>query len=413
MMNTADLLRRLQDALNSGAQDGHGGVLFVRFDRATTLRDQLGYSGLEELGSGMAERVDEAFEDAAEILRFDWASILVIARDTSWDRFDSAAESLFSALTERPYAVEDDEVAVTVSLAHARFDHRFITVDELLLPLVRRVEALAEQGGNSMSAVRPGISAQKALDSSDHMLGLLMEALRTDGMKVVFQPLLATSGREDMESYQMLPRLAAGDGKLITAAEFLPLARDAALLPVLDRWMTIRASRLLRGRLKSQRVRLFINQSEAILADADRRDWLVAHLEGEPGLAGRLVLEIPVEDAMAHMKGTAALLDIAAVHDVGVCLSHVDEHSRWSLLNGDLKADYVRMSPSFVSRLSADASLEKRFMELSVPARERGVRIIMPMIEDSQTAASMWRSGADYMQGNMIQAPEDSIAMHG
>jgi EAL domain-containing protein (putative c-di-GMP-specific phosphodiesterase class I) len=33
------------------------------------------------------------------------------------------------------------------------------------------------------------------------------------------------------------------------------------------------------------------------------------------------------------------------------------------------------------------------------------------MIENPEMAASMWRSGADFMQGNMIQAPEDSIAV--
>lgn len=410
-MNTADLLERLQGAMRSGSRDGRGGVVLIRPDRASSLRDQLGFSGLSRLGTGMVERVESALETRPEVLGFDWASLLVVLPEPPCDSFEEIAQSLFSALTDESYAVGDDEVALSVSLAHAGFDHRFTTVDELLLPLFHQIEMLAEQGGNATAAVRPGISARQALDSSDHMLGLLMEALRTGSMKVVFQPLMATSGQEAMDNYQMLPRLAAGDGKLITAAQFLPLARDAALLPVLDRWMTVHASRLLRGPLKPQRVRLFINQSEAILADADRRDWLAGHLASDPGLAGRMVLEVPVEDAMTHMKGAAALLDIAREHEIGVCLSHVDEHSRWPLLSDELKADYVRMAPSFVTRLSSDSTLEERFMTLSGPAREQGVRIIMPMIEDTQTAASMWRSGADYMQGNMIQAPEDSIAV--
>lgn len=411
-MNTAKLLEHLHKAMSAGSRDGRGGAVVVRLDRASTLRDQLGFSGLSKLGVGMAERVASAHEGELEVLRFDWASLLVILPEAPGGSISSFAESLFKALTDQAYAVDDDEVALTVSLAHAAFDHRFTTVDELLLPLVRQAEELADKGGNSMAAVRPGISARQALDSSDHMLGLLMEALRTGSIKVVFQPLLATSGQERMESYQMLPRLVAGDGKLIAAAQFLPMARQAALLPVLDRWMTVHASRLLRGSLKSRSVRLFINQSEAIVADADRRDWLAGHLaSAEPALAGRMVLEVPIEDAMTHMRGAAALLALAREHDIGVCLSHVDEHSRWPLLGGDLKADYVRMSPTFVARLSRSSTLEKRFMGLSETVRERGVRVIMPMIEDSQTAASMWRSGADYMQGNMIQAPEDSIAV--
>ncbi len=410
-MHTAELLEHLHDAMSAGSRDGRGGAVMIRLDRASTLRDQLGFSGLSKLGAGMAERIEGAHDGRLEVWRFGWASVLVILPDVPGDSVATLAESLFTTLTDQVYALGDDEVALTVSLAHACFDHRFTTVDELLLPLVRQIEALAGQGGNSMAAVRPGISARQALDSSDHMLGLLMEALRTDSIKVVFQPLLSTSGQDRKESYQMLPRLAAGDGKLIAAAQFLPLARQAALLPVLDRWMTVHALRLLRGPLKSRPVRLFINQSEAIVADADRRDWLAGHLASEPALAGRMVLEVPIEDAMTHMKGAAALLALAREHEIGVCLSHVDEHSRWPLLSGELKADYVRMSPTFVARLSRSSTLEKRFMGLSETVRECGVRIIMPMIEDTQTAASMWRSGADYMQGNMIQAPEDSIAV--
>lgn len=410
-MAPEDLLQRLSELMDAGAAKGRGGVILLRFDHAETLRDQLGFTGLNSLVERVSEHVVENLPESSETVRFCWDSLMLCLPEMEGQAFDQTAGKLFSALTDRNYAVGDDEVALTVSLAHARFDHRFTNVDELLIPLVRRVEHIERDGGNALAAVRPGISASKAKSSSDHMLGLLMEALRTDSIKVVFQPLLATSGSETSESFQMLPRLASGDGKLITAAEFLPIAREAALLPVLDRWMTVHATRLLRGPLAERDARLFINQSEALLSESERREWLSRHLASEPQLAGRLVLEIPLEDAMTHLRGAARLFEIAREHEIGVCLSHVDEHSRWSLLTGELAVDFVRMSPDFVARLTRDPSLEGRFLELSEPVRSQGVRIIMPMIEDPQTAASMWRSGADLMQGNMIQAPEDSIAV--
>lgn len=410
-MKPEELLQRLSDLMDAGADEGSGGVVLLRLDHTATVRDQLGFTGLNRLVEGVTEHITELLPDSAEPVRFDWNSLLLLLPEPPEKGLEKTAEQLFSALSDRNYGVGDDEVAVTFSLACARFDHRFTRVDELLLPLVRQVEKIEDQGGNAFAAVRPGISAHKAKSSSDHMLGLLMEALRTDSMKVVFQPLLATSGHEAAESFQMLPRLSSGDGKLITAAEFLPVAREAALLPVLDRWMTVHASRLLRGPLAERDVRLFINQSEALLADAERREWLSRQFASERGLAGRLVLEIQLEDAMTHLRGAAQLLDTAREHDIGICLSHVDEHSRWALLTRELAVDFVRMSPEFVARLTRESSLERRFLELSEPAREQGVRIIMPMIEDPQTAASMWRSGADFMQGNMIQAPEDSIAV--
>lgn len=414
-MISKKLLRQMPKIMAAGAEAGRGGVILIRFDRGTLLRDQLGFTGLSTLIDGVVVQTDELVSELVgkdyNLVRFDWECLLLVLKEAPASVVKEAAENLFSSLSDRIYDVGDDAVAVSVSLSFAHFDHRFRHEDELLLALIHRAEAIGMAGGNHLGEARPGISADKAITSADHMLGLLMESLRTDSLKVVFQPLLATSPEATSENYQMFPRLVAGDGRLLPAADFLPQAREAALLPVLDRWMIVHASRLLRGPLREKRVRLFINQSEALLVEPERQDWLARHLESEPMLAGRLVLEIALEDAMAHLSGTVGLIGICRTHDVGFCLSHVNEQSRWQLLTEKLKSDFLRMSPGFVKRLTQDPSLEERYFELSKQVREQGTRIIMPMIEDSKTAASMWRTGADYMQGNLIQAPEDTIAM--
>ncbi|WP_376695318.1 EAL domain-containing protein [Wenzhouxiangella sp. EGI_FJ10305] len=402
--------------MTAGAEAGCGGVILVRFDRGTLLRDQLGFTGLSKLIDGVVAQTEELVGEMVgndyRLVRFDWECLLLVLPAASAELVEETAENLFDTLTDRVYDIDNEAVAVSVSLSFAHFDHRFRQVDELLLALVHRAEAIGMSGGNQFGEARPGISADKAISSADHMLGLLMESLRTDSLKVVFQHLLATSEKATAESYQMFPRLVAGDGSLLPAADFVPLAREASLLPVLDRWMIVHASRLLRGPLREKRVRLFINQSEALLVETDRQDWLARHLESESKLvAGRLVLEIPLEDAMAHLSGAIELIKICRRYEIGFCLSHVNEQSRWQLLTDKLKADYLRMSSGFVKRLTLDPGLEERYLEISKPAREQGIRIIMPMIEDSKTAASMWRTGADYMQGNMIQAAEDTIAL--
>lgn len=409
-MTPEELLEKLPGQMASAASQGQGGVALVRLDRADHLRDQLGFTGLRELLAGMADRLVDALDESPEICRFDWSTLVVSVPGLPPSGFDETADTIFSLLSGQTFELEQDSVAVTVSQASTRFDHRFTTVDELLLALTRKAGRIASEGGNQHATVQPGVSAAQALASGDHMLGLLMEALQSDTMKVVFQPLLATSAREPMESYQMLPRLQASDGKLITAGEFLPLAREASLLPVLDRWMTLRAVRLLQGPLEGRPVRLLINQSEALLADSSRRSWLADRLSAAPKLAGHIVVELRLEDAMSHMRGARELLDLARELKIGVGLSMVDEHSRWDLLADSLRADFIRMSPQFVARLTRDGGLEKRFMALSKPVRDQGTGLIMPMIEDPQTAARMWRSGVDFMQGNMIQAPEDTIA---
>lgn len=408
------LLRQLPKLMEKGSEAGHGGVILISVDRSTLLRDQLGYTGLNKLVKQLNKQIKDVLGELRiedfEITRFDGVALFLILPETPAESLKDAAKEIFSGLSERFYDVDDESVALTLSVAYSYFDYRFRSVDDQLMALVHRAEAIDVSGGNHFGEAKPGITAAKASSSSDHMLALLMEALRTDSLRVVFQPLLATSGEGGTQSYQMLPRLVADDGRFVVAADFLPMARQAALVPVLDRWMLIRASRLIRGPFRDQGVRLFINQSDALLSEPERREWLARYFESEPELAGHLVLEFSLEDGMTHLRSAKEVIRICREHRIGVCLSRVDEHSRWMLFEGELKPDYLRMSPDLVQRLKNDRELEKTFMKLAAPAREQGVGIIMPMVEDQEAAASIWRTGADFMQGNLIQEPVDTIS---
>ncbi len=410
-MTPENLISRIARFEEAASEQLPGGVLLVQVDRFRQLRGQLGFRLLFALIRKVRARLADGVGERGEVFRFGLSRFVIVVPQAAADELQDLAGQLFNGLSRQNFDVNDESMAISVSMALARFDHRFAGADRMLVALSERLEKVLSGGGNELSFVEPGVSATLAMDSEDHMLGLLMEALRHNRVKGVFQPLLATRDNEPKRSFQMLPRLETSDGELITAAEFIPVARAARLLPVLDRWMVTHAVKLFRGPLKAQPVRLFINQSNALLTDSERMNWLLEALARMSEMAGRIVVELPLDDAMSHMKHSARLIEGTREYGGGVCFSMVDEHSRWDLLAGDLNCDFLRMSPGFVARLSTEPDLERRFLELSEPVRERGVRIIMPMIEDQETAASMWRTGADFMQGNMIQEPENTIAL--
>jgi len=410
-MTPENLISRIARFEEAASEQSPGGVLLVTVDRFRQLRSQLGFRLLFALIRKVRARLAEGVGERGEVFRFGLAGFVVALPQVESEELLQLAGELFESLSRQNFDVNDESMAISVSMVVARFDHRFAGADRMLVTMSERLEKVLSDGGNELSFLEPGVSATLALGSEDHMLGLLMEALRHNRIRVVYQPLLATRSDEAERSFQMLPRLETTDGELIAAAEFIPVARAARLLPVLDRWMVTHAVKLLRGPLSSQPLRLFINQSDALLTDSERLEWLIATLARVSSSSGKVVVELCLDDAMSHLKHSARLIAGVRESGGGVCFSMVDEHSRWDLLAGDLKCDFLRMSSGFVARLSTEPDLEKRFLALSEPVREQGVRVIMPMIEDQETAASMWRTGADFMQGNMIQEPEDTIAL--
>ncbi|MFP4208776.1 MAG: EAL domain-containing protein [Wenzhouxiangella sp.] len=396
------------EAFSSSDRDAPSGCFCLMLDHWDRLRGQHGYAGLLALLKQFFDLIDEHLDVEVCVTRLNERCILGLLPHSSIRTTEKQMSKLFRLLAEATFDVGKESLAVSVTLAYVEFDHRFTDAERLLLSLVRGTEKCSAAGGNEMRQIRPDVSADQASGSDRQMLGLLMESLRKDAVKVLFQPIMATAG-EPSQSFQALPRLVAADGSLIAAAAFIPPARDAGVLETLDRWMLAHCAGLLANDYQLLPIRLFLSQGDSLIQQPERRAWLERLVEKNPAVSGKLALDFALPDVLGNIKGSRELFALLDRLGIEICVSRVDEHSRWDLLVDDLPTDFVKMSPGFVRRLADEVSLEQAFRDVSTPARERGAKIIMPMVEDAGMAANLWRVGADYMQGFMIQEAQERI----
>jgi EAL domain-containing protein (putative c-di-GMP-specific phosphodiesterase class I) len=384
------------------------GLVCVMLDRWRDLRGRFGYAGLYALRDQVQALLLADAEQTLQVFPLNEASLLLLL--PPGEAIHERAKRLFALIGAHEFAMDTESVAITVSMSSCALTEAFADADSALVRLVSQTESLRNSGGNEFCSLEQTVDDQPSIEQQQKMLSLLMQALRDDTLRVVFQPLLPTSG-EEVRSFQMLPRLRGSDGQLIPAADFLPAARSAGLVATLDRWMLSTATQMLERRYRDQQIRLFLSQSEALLADAARRKRLVEQLASADHVSGRLVLDFQLADAMSHLKGAETLIDMLHAAGIEICFSMVDDRSNWELLSGRLACDYVRMSPAFVQRLASSPTLESDLERLGEPARGKGIKIILPMIEDADAAATLWRKGVDFLQGNLIQAAEETIQL--
>lgn len=382
--------------------------LCLMLDHWQRLRDQYGYSGLVQLLGQVQGLIVNAQEGECHVCRLNERTLLVLIPGSSIESVEKLAAKLFKQFDAETFEIRHEAIALSVSLGYCEFDHRFTSADRLLIELVDATQESMVEGGNALIKVTPDLSLGQVSSSERRMLGLLLESLRKNSIRVFFQPLMATAA-EPEKIFQVLPRLSAADGSPIPAASFLGAARKGQVLGVLDRWMLQQTVKLLTNEYQLLPVRLFLSQSEALLQESERRQWLSRLVERHPEVSGRLVLDFAVEDALAHLQGAEELMDLAKPAGIALCFSRVDEHSKWHLLSSRLRPAYLKMSPDFVHRLTRDSALEFEFQSLSAPIRRKGTKIIMPMVEDASVAALLWRTGADYMQGHMIQKETETL----
>jgi EAL domain-containing protein (putative c-di-GMP-specific phosphodiesterase class I) len=391
-----------------GDADAPSASFCLMLDHWERVRGQRGYGGLLVLLNQFEALVEEHLDVEVTVARLNERCIIGLLPHSSLRTANKQMNKLFKELAGSTFEVNGESLVVAVTLSWTEFDHRFMSGEKLLLDLVKSAERISAAGGNQISELHPDVSAEEASGSDRQMLGLLMELLRTDALKVLFQPILATRN-EPSKSFQALPRLVSADGSLIPAASFVPAAREAGVLKVLDRWMISYCAGLLANEYQLLPIRLFLSQGDSLIQDAERREWLEGLTERNSSISGKLALDFSIDDVLGNINGSRTLFSLLDKLGIEICVSRVDEHSRWDLLVEDLPVDFVKMSPSFIKRLGEGDGLENAFRTASTPARERGVKIIMPMVEDASMAANLWHVGADYMQGFMIQDAQERI----
>ena len=71
-------------------------------------------------------------------------------------------------------------------------------------------------------------------------------------------------------------------------------------------------------------------------------------------------------------------------------------------LLGQLPLSFVRLAPDFSSKLT-DNAVRDRMREAIERAHRHGLLVIGQQVEDPQAAATLWMSGIDFIQGNLVQ----------
>jgi EAL domain-containing protein (putative c-di-GMP-specific phosphodiesterase class I) len=194
-----------------------------------------------------------------------------------------------------------------------------------------------------------------------------------------------------------------------TAAEILPLAERAGLVHEIDRRVMTRAIAILG---EQQRVgtsaRLFVPQAARSLGQDGYAQWLLASL-GDLGIEGKqLVVDVRLPDALVHSVLLREFCQRMVSAGVRLCLGQYQANAEAEALLSQLPLSYVRLSPHYAGKIDQQAVQDE--MRLVIErAHLLGLQVIGQHVEDPQTAATLWLSGIDFIQGDLVQRAADAM----
>ncbi|TNJ32891.1 EAL domain-containing response regulator [Arenimonas terrae] len=395
------LLESLDALLDGAGENSPGGALFLEIESVNLLRDRLGLTALEQLlihvGKLLGERADPT-----PVARFGDGSYLILDPSRDEAGLEALATQLRNALVQHPFSVQGHPLRLRVSVGICALRHRFPDQAALLNAVERmaREARTQEKGLKRFEPVKPTEAVREAA-----LVKQIREAIALNSLELLYQPVVAVAGSDDSQ-YQVLLRLRGADGKLLPAAEVIPLAERGDFILDIDRWVLQASMKLIRDRRAEGRpLRLFVTQSALTLADPSQATWLKSELVAHDVPGTSVVIELRLEDAAIHAATVRYFCDTMVDDGVQFCLSQFESGADAERLLDELPLGFVKLARKYTST-ALSGTLRDELKVLIDRSHRRGLEVIGHGVEDAQAAATLWMSGIDFIQGNLVQQAE-------
>lgn len=412
LYNKPYLNARLEDAVTKAVRKGErGALIYIDLDSFGKTISEIGINQSDTIILAAAN----AFKGVAsqtDILARTGEDIFCLLRmGCEAETALELAEQLRSKLADLLIEVGNRTVTMTASIGVA------LITDSNSRPLQIAQQAHSaslfaakhHKGGNHIHLY---VAKDNHQPSSDSLEQTLITALKENLFSIVFQPLISLRGVE-VEHYEALLRLRLADGSEKSAGEFFvnPDISDEIKCKI-DRWVIFHTAKLLGEHLsKGHNSKIFINLCSASLADSTLVKWINSLTRAAKLPKGSLIFQFHENDAIVMLKQAQDFTRALQANGVATSISRFGGAVNPMQALSHLAVEYVKIDGSFTQELS-NADTQKQLKSMLGKLHQAEKITIIPSVENASAMATLWQTGAHFLQGYGVQAPQAGMTFN-
>lgn len=261
-------------------------------------------------------------------------------------------------------------------------------------------------------AIRDGIGALHIAQDDATLLEYRSRLIRlsnatvgvdaSDDLALAYQPIVRATGSHVISFHECLVRLRQGDGRLLTAAEFMPAIERLGLAPIVDRRVLGMALDTLRAHPVA---RFAVNVFPHTIQDAEWLTSLEAAIADDNSVGERLIIEITETAALLDINRTRAFMD--RLRTLGVSFALDDFGAGHTALRHlrDFRFDILKIDGQFIRHIDRDPDNVFLVEALTRIAERFEMMTVAEAIQTPAEARCLQDIGVEFFQGFQFGSP--------
>ena len=401
---------QLQQAIDESNANGSVHALcYLDLDQFKIVNDTFGHAAGDELLKNLSEALASRISNFDTLARVGGDEFGLLLRNRAMDDSAVVANNLLEAIRGFRLRWGDRDIDVGASIGVVPVDENTASLSDLLCAADTACSAAKEKGRNRVHVQEPDDKTVNRRISEMRLVVEAKHALQEDRMRLYHQPIRALPlNAEDQIRFEILIRMLAWDGKIVSPGLFLPAIEKYNLSKTVDCWVVERFLAWMAESPKAVAKLAYgsINISGMSLGDPDFLTQICARLDAHEISGDKICFEITETAAIQNL--TAAQNFIATLKTRG-CRFALDDFGSGTSSFGYLKnlpVDTVKIDGMFVRTLRQNQTDRVIVKSINDVAHSMGLSTTAEFVEDADTLTIVTELGIDFAQGYAVGMPQ-------
>lgn len=385
---------------------GKSTLCYLHLETLKATHEQHGKEISQKLFKSVAKKITSHLDAMHHVTSMGGANFAALLQEGEEQGITTLVDSLLAAVTAEYTVIDQHLLPVKLSIGAVILSDT-VSDARVLTDQSRQATVLAQkQGGNQLCFYQKR-KASPVHSVEKQLAGMVSQAIKSKKFRLSFQPVISLAGSAG-EYYEVSFVLTDTEGREHEASEFRPQLEKISLWNKLDRWQLIEASKaLVAKRKEGSDTRLLLHIGGCSATDDTFVPWMKVALKAAGIPADAVAIELSEQNLACYsevipdfFKSLKSMGCQTVISEFGCSLNPLEGIAH-------LDIDLVKLDHSFTQGLIGGNAqeLQKMIQALS----QSGRKVIVPGIETAAEMTPVWQFGADFIQGNYMQPPSESM----